>query len=148
MRYIAAAVMLLTLAGITHGQTIIEPIQEYGHKVNGDFTVRNDGLHVLDVVIKPLGFSMAGGKDVYSPIETTAKLQVKQPVFKLGAMQQHMVSFKAECIHLPCAFKLFAEITDPSQTTFKTVLRLPAVIYSCDRQSHCRRDMLASWAAK
>jgi hypothetical protein len=146
-----AAMILVTImafATVAHCQTMISPVQEFGKKVNSDFTLRNDGLHTLQVEIKPLGFKIADGKDVYTPIETTAKLTVKDQQFKLGPMQSHIVAFKGTCLQLPCAVKIFAEITDPSQVGVKTIVRLPCVVYSCDKAAHCRKTMLASWSAK
>ena len=143
MRKILTAVLLgLIFAVAAWGQTVTTPILEFGPKVHSSYTLTNNSIKPMRVKIEPLGILFHSGAVTSLPIEQVAAVQIKTMEFTIGPRQTYIVEFKAKCLQTPCVMQLNNVFSDQRPDGMNVLLRVPTIIYSCDRQKHCRKTIL------
>src|ERR1035438_1273358 len=83
--------LLLLVAPALYAQGIAPIITEYGHgKANGAFTITNDFLEPVSVVIQEYSFSVnPDGKSKIRPLDQGIHIQLDSMSVQIGAKQQH-----------------------------------------------------------
>lgn len=147
LRMLALASFVLIASGIAHGQQISPTAEEFkGPHAKGFFTVANQGVKPLAVSVEATSLSIdSNGHPVLSPNPPNVTVIFKQPQFKLGPKQTHMVNFEATCISVPCHFELLASFAPAIDSDgIAVVTHLGTAIYVCEKQRDCRKETLAT----
>jgi hypothetical protein len=152
MKAFALAVILAALAGTASSQTLGPIISEYSGKARGEFTVQNNSLTPVTVVLDPKSFSVTpDGKPLYRALDSSIKVKLDSMTARLGARQQHVFSYEIKCEQAPCWLTVYAAISGPhANAGIQTRILLPHTVYVCQRgqkacRSHVRRDV---WGLK
>jgi hypothetical protein len=134
--------MLLFALPALHAQGIAPIITEYGHgKANGSFTVMNNFLQPVSVVIREYSFSVnPDGKSNLRPLDPGIHVQLDSMSAKIGTKQQHEFAYKVKCDTLPCWGTFNAAITGAHVSNgIGLVMVVPHTFYVCpDKQKGCR----------
>ena len=134
--------LLLLVAPALHAQGIAPIITEYGHgKANGSFTVTNNFLQPVSVVIQEYSFSVnPDGKSKIRPLDPGIHIKLDSMSAKIGAKQQHEFGYKVKCDTLPCWGTFNASISGAHVSNgLGLVMIVPHTFYICpDKQTECR----------
>ena len=134
--------VLLLVAPALHAQGIAPIITEYGHgKANGTFTITNDLLEPVSVVIQEYSFNVnQDGKSQIRPLDPGIHIQLDSMSAKIGAKQQHEFAYKVKCDALPCWGTFNASISGAHVSNgVGLVTIVPHTFYICrDKQTGCR----------
>jgi hypothetical protein len=141
IRYLPIFVLLL-VAPTLHAQGIAPIITEYGHgKANGTFTITNDFLEPLSVVIQEYSFTVnQDGKSQLRSLDPGIHIQIDSMSAKVGAKQQHEFAYKVKCDTLPCWGTFNAALSGAHVSSgVGLVMIVPHTFYVCqDKQKGCR----------
>jgi hypothetical protein len=141
IRYFAIFLLLL-IGPALHAQGIAPIITEYGHgKASGSFTVTNDFLEPVSVVIQEYSFNVGpDGKSQLRQLDPGIHIQVDSMSAKIGAKQQHEFGYKVKCDTLPCWGTFNASISGAHVSSgVGLVMIVPHTFYICrDKQKGCR----------
>jgi hypothetical protein len=134
--------VLLLVAPALHAQGIAPIITEYGHgKANGTFTITNDFLEPVSVVIQEYSFNVnQDGKSQLRPLDPGIHIQIDSMSAKIGAKQQHEFAYKVKCDTLPCWGTFNAALSGAHVSNgVGLVMIVPHTFYICrDKQTGCR----------
>ena len=144
-RMLASVIFMLLSSAMLSAQTISPVVSEYGgKKASGSFTVTNNALVPLTVVVEPpQSLSFINGKPHLGALDPTVHLTLEEMSAKVGAKQSHEFSYKLECDTQPCAVTIYTTITGPHTASGLAVaIHLPHVSYLCDKSKGCRSSMV------
>ncbi len=133
--------LLLFAVPALHAQGIAPIISEYGHgKANGAFTVMNNSLEPLSVVIQAYSFSVSPeSKSMLRALDPGIHIQLDSMSTKLGAKQQHEFAYKVKCDTLPCWGTFTAAISGAHASNGMALeMIVPHTFYICEKQKGCR----------
>jgi len=134
--------LLLFVAPALHAQGIAPIITEYGHgKANGSFTVTNNFLEPVSVVIQEFSFSVnPDSKSTILPLDPRIHIELDSMSARIGAKQQHEFAYKVKCDTLPCWGTFNASISGAHVSNgVGLVMIVPHTFYICqDKQTGCR----------
>jgi len=144
------SVLLAVLLAIplVNAQTISPVITELASKnskpVSSSFTVRNDGVVPLAVVVEsPQSMTFENGTPRLGPLAPTVHVELSEQSAKIGAKQQHEFGYKLRCDAFPCALTIYTTITGPHTSSgIAVAIHLPHVIYFCEKAKGCRARVL------
>jgi hypothetical protein len=135
-------VLLLLVTPALYAQGIAPIITEYGHgKASGSFTVMNDFLEPVSVVIQEYSFRVnPDGKSEIRPLDPGIHIQIDSMSARIGAKQQHEFGYKVKCDTLPCWGTFNASISGAHVSSgIGVVMIVPHTFYICrDKQTGCR----------
>jgi hypothetical protein len=138
------AVLMLTLAlvDVARAQTIAPVIQECGKKCSGTFTLTNNGVDPMAVVVTSKSFTVKEGKQVFGDYAT---VWLSETSTRLGPEASHDFDVKIHCLVTPCAVQLSVAMM-LGHTVEGLAVRgiLPEIFYSCDKQKDCRKRVLTA----
>jgi hypothetical protein len=140
--------LLLLFASSLSAQTITPLIAEYGKKASGSFTITNNGLKPLNVVLEKHGFDVTkNGDAVLTPLPAGVDVELGATSTVIGIQQSHTFYYKISCSILPCKAELLALMSTGERTSqgLQMSLGLPHVIYLCQVKKNCRLDTLKSY---
>jgi hypothetical protein len=141
-KFIAIIFVLASLP--TFAQTISPVVVECSKKCNGTFTVTNNSLQSLAVIIEPQMFGFdTQHKLEFTPVGATAKVELKETSAKLGPKESHDFDYKLRCVTFPCMVDFQASMI-MGHTAEGLAIRvvLPHMVYSCDKAANCRTRVL------
>ena len=134
--------LLLFVGPALQAQGIAPIISEYGHgKVNGSFTVMNNFLEPVSVVIQKYSFSVnPEGKSTIRQLDPSIHIELDSMSARIGAKQQHEFAYKVKCDTLPCWGTFNASISGAHVSNgIGLVMIVPHTFYVCqDKQTGCR----------
>jgi len=142
---LASVIFVLLSSTMLSAQTISPVISEYGgKKVSGSFTITNNGLTPLTVVIEPpQTLAFENGQPRLGPLDPAVHLTLAEMSAKIGAKQQHQFDYKLTCDARPCAVTIYTTITGPHTASGLAVaIHLPHTLYFCEKQKGCRAQVL------
>jgi hypothetical protein len=149
-RLLAIMAFILFVALPSFAQTISPVVVESGKKVNGSFTVRNDSLAPIFVVIETKSSTYDKNGRHLSPLSPDIHVTLSETSFRLGPQQTEEVSYKGKVDSAPQSFAFLVEMTlghtkvsDDSQTV-QVRLIAPETVYVCQKAAHCRQNTLTS----
>lgn len=127
--------LLLIIPGAVHCQTLSPVIGEGGHgKINGQFTVTNNGIKPIVVTVEPVSFGLkASGSVVARVLDSNTEVKLGETSAKIGAQQAHTFDYSVRCNSSePCTTALLAS-TVAGRTTEGLQMRivLTHVLYIC-----------------
>jgi hypothetical protein len=141
MRLKWLAVVLAT-ASAAKAQTVTPTIAELNApKAKGEFTVRNDGVTPIAVIVEKRSFTVQKDLSIKTdPLPDTIKIKLSSTSALVGAQQTYAFDYAITCETYPCAVMLFAA-SSIGHTTDGALVRtfLPHVVYVCEKhQKNCR----------
>lgn len=122
----------LALALPLAAQSVSPPIVEYREKPRGSFSVTNNTLYPLTVVLTPRGFAVnADGELTDVPLDTTRiKLKLSTLSFRLQPRQAYTVFYEATTDSVPSWFTIWSGITGArTDAGINLRIELPHVVY-------------------
>jgi hypothetical protein len=134
----------VALAGPLGAQSISPPVIEYREKANGSFTVTNESLFPLTVVLQPRGFRVTEeGEVLIEPLDSTRiRLSISALSFRLQARQTYTVFYEAKADSVPAWFTIWAAITGARTASGVNVrVELPHVVYLNQKQRLAETDV-------
>lgn len=142
---IVLALLILFGFGLTgNAQTLSPVISECGRKCSGTFTVTNNGVVPLAVIIEPYSFSLdpATGKSKLRTLDASTEVDLDEMSARLGPHEAHEFGYRIKCAQFPCLVTFYASMIagrTPNGTAMR--LMLPTVVYQCAKERNCRRDV-------
>lgn len=124
-------------------QTISPVIVECGRKCSGQFTVTNNGIEPLAVVVEPFSFSLdkESGNSLFRPLDKTVEVELNDMSAKIGPRSDHTFDYKMKCGAPPCLVTLATSmVVGHTQEGMAIRVVLPHVVYQCDKAKACRAN--------
>jgi hypothetical protein len=133
---------LLMAASALQAQGIAPVISEYGRgKANGAFTIMNDSLEPLSVVVHEYSFDVnSDSKSMIRTLDPSIHIEIDSMSAKIGAKQKHEFAYKVKCDTLPCWGTFNASISGAHTLNgLAMIMVIPHTFYVCqDKQKGCR----------
>jgi len=134
---LGAAAWVLLLVVSSRAQSISPVIVEYREKARGSFTLSNDTVYPLDVVLEAFSFSVdERGQPLYRPLDHGIQVRFSETSFRLGPRQNHVVFYEATAEVLPAWFTIYATVAKTgSHTPFRVAYQLPHTVYLLSKRN-------------
>jgi len=139
--------LLLLLASAVHSQTISPLTNECSNKCSGSFSIANNGLRPLNVVLEKHGFDVAkDGQVRLTPLPAGIEIQLGATSIVIPTQGTHTFFYKAVCAQPPCHAEILALLSSGERTNegLKLTLALPHILYVCEKKKDCRLRTLRS----
>lgn len=142
------ALLVIGFASVVHAQTESPITQEFGKKIGGTYTVRNDTLQPLVLIIEMQSTTYDAQGQHFHPLDAGTHIQLSETSVRLSPQETHEISFKGKCDAVPCTFAFMNEMvvghTQGSATSPAVAIRLvlPQVVYACEKAKDCRKNVL------
>jgi hypothetical protein len=141
--------VFLLFASTLQAQSISPLVNECAKKCSGSFTVTNNSLHPLNVVLQKNGFTVSSnGTPTLTPVPPGMDVALGQASAVLPIKGSHTFFYKVKCDTLPCHLQVVALFTNKEKvpgTGLKLALGLPTSIYVCEKKKDCRSNTLRSY---
>lgn len=128
---------LVALLGLTGAvaQSIQPVITEYKGPADGKFSVTNNGLIPLVVILEPRSFDVnEEGKGIYRDLDSNIHVDLSAKSFLLQPQETHLVFYHASAERLPSWFTVYATFAAVSHSDNVDVrLILPHTVYLYSR---------------
>ncbi len=140
-------VVLLLAVPLLHAQTVSPVIVELSSKkakpVTGSFTITNNSLVPITVVVEPpQSLTFPDGKPSVGTLAPTVHVELSEQSARVGAKQQHNFYYKLQCDSRPCALVVYTTIMGShAQKGLAVAIHLPHVVYLCEKQKNCRAQV-------
>jgi len=136
-------VLLVVLVAAALSQQISPLTQEAkGPRARGEFTVTNQGILPIAVVLEPVSLGAANGKPVWGPLHGV-QVKLSEQSARLGPKQTRVISYEAKCEQQPCAFSIFAKFAQGHTSNgIAVVIHLASTVYVCEKKKGCRESTL------
>jgi hypothetical protein len=132
------------LANAARGQTLSPPYAEYRKKVDGMFTLRNDGEVPLATILELRSFALdSKGNISYTALDRRIHVQFGANSFVIPPHESHYVFYKATCEELPCWFAIINTLTHatPVKGGLRINIILPHFVYVSQRAKFKKGDV-------
>jgi hypothetical protein len=126
------ALALCAAARPVGAQSISPPVAEFREKASASFTVTNESVFPLTVVLQPRGFTVSEeGEISIVPLDTTRiHLSLSALSFKLQPRQAYTVFYEAKADSAPAWFTVWNAITGARAANGMNIrVELPHVVY-------------------
>jgi hypothetical protein len=135
--------ILAFLATPVLAQTISPVVVECGKHCSGQFTVTNNGIVPLAVIVQPVSFSLnSAGGSVFRPLDATVQLTLNDMSARIGPLGAHTFDYNLKCSTTPCLVTFLSSMTvGHAQGGIAIRVILPHVLYSCAKAKDCRKDV-------
>jgi len=126
--------ILFVLAASAQG-TVGPIISEYSGKARGEFTVQNQSLTPMTVVLEPMSFSAdASGNATFRPLDSNIHVRLDSMSARIGVRQQRTFSYEVNCEAFPCWLSIYTTFTGARTTEgLQIALHIPHTIYFCSK---------------
>lgn len=147
-RALIAAMLVIGFASVAHAQTESPLVQEFGKKISGSYTIRNDTLKPVSLVIESYSITYDSAGQHYHPLDSSIHLQLSETSTRLSPQETHEISFRAKCDTYPCQLAFANELVightqgDKDHPSVAICVILPEVVYACDKAKDCRKNIL------
>ena len=114
------------------GAQQIQPvIMEYKNKAEGKFTVINNTLEPMAVVLEPKSFSISpDGRGTFRNLDPTIHVQLSTMSVKLQPLQSYTVFYKADAESFPAWFTIYSTFSAArSGASISVRVQLPHTVY-------------------
>lgn len=130
LRAMCALIVSLMTVG-TLAQTVQPVIVDYKVKGEGKFSLTNNTLLPMAVVLEPKSFSITpDGNGVYRPLDPDIHLQLSTMSFRLEPKQTYFVFYKVTADKLPAWFTVYSIFSSVQHTSGLDVrILLPHTVY-------------------
>lgn len=132
MRWLVLLVMAVRLGA----QTVQPVIAEFTGKAEGRFTVTNNTLTPMVVLLEPKSFSITPeGKGMFRALDASTRVELSTTSLKLGPQQTSYVFYKADAAVFPAWFTIYATFSQPRHSGSLDVrIMLPHTVYMYQKQ--------------
>jgi hypothetical protein len=139
-------VVFLFAVTVARAQSISPLTTECSKKCSGSFTITNNGLKPLNVVLEKRGFVVDAGQPHLTELPTGVDIQIGATSAVVPIGQSHAFFFKMKCDVLPCHAQILALLSSGAHAAegLQVTLGLPHVVYACEKKQNCRADTLKS----
>jgi hypothetical protein len=135
---------ILTAATHLQAQQVQPVIVEYRNKGEGKFSVINNTLQPMVVVLEPKSFSISpDGRGTFRPLEPSIHVQLSTMSVKLQPLQHYTIFYKADAESFPAWFTIYATFS-PARASLDSInvrLQLPHTVYLYQSQPIDRGDI-------
>lgn len=141
-----AVLDLILFAVAARCQSVSPMVSEYKKSARGSFTVSNNTLRPMTVVVEPVSFHLVKGQQVTEPLSNDVHLELSDMTVRLAPKQSRVITYRAKCDALPCGFAIYSRFMDAQHTTegVAVALHLPSSVYICpDKTKGCRERVRA-----
>ena len=134
------------LAATLPAQSIQPVIVEYKSAADGKFTVTNNALTPMVVVLEPRSFDITDeGKGLYRDLDPHIHVDLSAMSFTLQPGEAHYVFYKASADRLPAWFTVYATFSSPHHSDGLDVrLMLPHTVYLYGKPNVEQREVQLS----
>jgi len=135
---------LCLLAGALRAQSISPPVAEYREKANASFTVTNESVFPLTVVLQPRGFTVSedGEVSVTSLDTTRIHLSLSTISFRLQPRQAYTVFYEVKADSVPSWFTIWNAVTGARTSNGVNIrVELPHVVYLNQKERLSQADV-------
>lgn len=136
--------LLLLLAGTALGQTITPVIQECGKKCSGTFSVKNNQVVPMSVILQPISFSLTPQSvSQFRPLDSSVHVTLDRNSVRLSPLDSFTFSYKIVCQTYPCLVQISAimSASRKADSGINIAFVLPEVIYQCESKKDCRKTV-------
>lgn len=85
------------------GQSVSPLVVECGKRCSGSFTVSNDGLRPMSVVVEPYSFSLSPKSEtLFRQLDSTVTVELSETSARVGPKSEHTFDYDIHCQQLPC----------------------------------------------
>lgn len=132
MRWLVLMVMAVRLSA----QTVQPVIAEYTGKAEGRFTVTNNTLTPMVVLLEPKSFSITPqGKGMFRDLDASTHVELSTTSLKLAPQQTSYVFYRADAAVFPAWFTVYATFSQPRHSGSLDVrIMLPHTVYMYQKQ--------------
>jgi hypothetical protein len=126
-----------------HGQSVTPLVVECGSKCKGSFTVSNDGVQPMSVVVEPYTFTLSSdGQTEFHPLDPSVQVAISETSTRVGPHDAHDFDYDIHCVKRPCLVAVTTGMV-VGRTKEGIVLRLviPHIVYVCDKAHDCRKGV-------
>ena len=135
---------LLAGEGMVLAQGITPPVAEFrGFKAEGSFRIDNSTDQAISVVLETKSFTVADdGKVVYSPLESTIRIDLGASSFVIPSHDNRSVYYKAISSRSPASFSIVPTMTPIIHGTgVRMNFRIPHMIYIYQKAKLTKADV-------
>jgi hypothetical protein len=140
-RIFLLAALILIFAETASAQTMSPLVSECGHHCTGQFTVTNNGLQAMAIVVEALSFKIdpATGRSVFRPLDSGVQFRLSETSARVGAKSPHIFFYDLTCNSAPCPVAFVASMIT-GHTTEGLAIRtnLWTSVYACEKAKGCR----------
>jgi hypothetical protein len=149
-RFLILSAVLL-FASPVFSQTLSPIVQQNGKKLNGSFTVHNDSLAPVFVVIERFTSTYDSHGRHFSELNPLVHVSLSESSFRLGPQQTEEISYHGKVDGIePQSFVFLVEMTlghtatAGDSHTIQVRIELPETVYACPtgKADRCRERML------
>lgn len=136
---------LVVLAlGVRLGAQTVQPvIAEFTGKAEGRFTVTNNTLTPMVVLLEPKSFSITPeGKGMFRALDSGTHVELSTTSLKLAPQQTSYVFYRADATMFPAWFTIYATFSQPRHSGSLDVrIMLPHTVYMYQKQPPAMSEM-------
>jgi hypothetical protein len=149
-RALIALILTIGFGSTCTAQTVSPVISEYGKKVYGTYTIRNDSLQPVSLVIEAYQATYDSKGQHLQPVDPSLNLQLSETSVRLSPRETHQITFKAKPISFPVSLVFLNGMTmghtqgDKDHPSLAVRLILPHVAYICSAAKDCRKNTLTA----
>ena len=115
-----------------HAQQVQPVIMEYHTKAEGKFSVMNNSLEPMIVVLEPKSFSIApDGRGTFRTLDSTIHVQLSTMSVKLQPLQSYTIFYKADAESFPAWFTIYSTFSPAraAGASLSVRIQLPHTVY-------------------
>lgn len=129
--------VLLMMVARLGAQTVQPVIAEFTGKAEGRFTVTNNTLTPMVVLLEPKSFSITSeGKGMFRDLDSSTHVELSTTSLKLAPQQTSYVFYKADATVFPAWFTIYATFSQPRHSGSLDVrIMLPHTVYMYQKQA-------------
>ncbi len=133
-RALLALLLIAPLSAVLprcHAQQVQPVIMEYRNKAEGKFTLMNNTLEPMVVVLEPKSFSISpDGQGTFRSLDPTIHVQLSTTSVKLQPLQSYTIFYKADAESFPAWFTIYSTFSALRSTaTLSVRIQLPHTVY-------------------
>jgi hypothetical protein len=147
MKRILSLLFLQFLFGITvSAQTVSPMIVECSNKCNGEFSITNNGLTPLAVMIEARSFGLdILGRATNRPLDAAVDLKLEEGSARISPKGTHTFGYQLKCATPTCSVVLLSSmVLGHTAEGILVRIQLAHTIYTCDKQKNCRKKVRAA----
>ncbi len=128
---VASVVAILTAHHSASAQQIQPVIMEYRNKAEGKFSVINNTLEPMAVVLEPKSFSISpDGRGTFRNLDPTIHVQLSTMSVKLQPLQSYTIFYKADAENFPAWFTIYSTFSAArAGASISVRVQLPHTVY-------------------
>lgn len=143
---IAILTILFLIGGASYGQTMSPIVTESkvkrGKVTRGSFTISNNGVTPLPVIIEPGTLALDAKGPHYLPLASTTHLELSQTSVRLSPREQRVIDYRVKCDVLPCAVYIMANFAAGKNLQGLAVrIGIPTIVYLSEHE-HARAEAI------